>query len=58
MKGYRFKYIETATHEAVVYADDLEEAEDKLENFKADKDKVVECEIDFRETELVETWEE
>lgn len=58
MKRYRFKYIETVTHEAVVRANDLEEAEDKLENFVTEEDVAVESDIDYRDTELIETWEE
>lgn len=57
MKKFRFNYVETAVHEAVVEADTLEEAKNKLENNITEKDVVVDSEVDYRDTELIEWWE-
>jgi len=57
MKKFRFNYIEEAVHEAVVEADTLEDAKDKLENNITEKDVIVDREFDYRDTELIEWWE-
>ena len=57
MKKYRFHYTQHVLHEAVVEAESAEEARDKLENSITEKDIAVESEIDYRETDLVESWE-
>jgi len=57
-KGFMFTYVEENIHEAIVYAENEEEARDKLENSDTDSDTIIDSEIDYRHTKLIDTWEE
>lgn len=56
MKGFRFEYIERVTRETIVYANSLEEAREKLEETAINNDVAKECEVNFADAELLESW--